>query len=182
MKINVPYFSQISDVVESSWQSSACSIVNLKMVLEFLSPGEAPSINELIAEGVVIGAYSEGAGWSHDGIVRLFRNHGVPAYAQEFRSVAIDPATWGKKASDTLVETGIEKLAHAVSNGKPVIVSVLPGFGSNSGNHTVTLVGADEQTFFYHDPHAADASAGKCQSVPKQDFKKFWRHLAIFVD
>lgn len=190
MKIDVPYFSQIKDIADDTWKRHGCSITNLKMVLEYHArilkdlqmTGSVPGIDALIDEGTAIGAYQYSVGWTHEGIVRLARNHGLPAYAQEFRSMDIDPVSGQAVPSDRLVDVGIAKLMESVERGHPVIVSVLPGFGDNKTLHTVTLSGVErEQNGFYvHDP--VDPSSQTHRFVAVDEFKKYWRRLAIFFD
>src|SRR3989344_4076261 len=112
MKLDVPYYSQWSDVYSKEWKKKACGVASVKMVLEYVTQNkEAPSNDALIQEGVFIGGYSKD-GWIHDALVALLRNHGVRAYRQEFRSRVVD---FIKKISSTnafeqkLAEKGIEK-------------------------------------------------------------------------
>lgn len=194
MKLQVPYFSQLNDVENADWQDRACTIANLKMVLEYYSAksamGAIPSIDALIEEGIEIHAYEPSVGWSHEGVVRLARNHGINAYAQEFRSMTIDRRTGSASPSiysEKLFEEGLGKIAHHVEEGHPVIVSVLPGFGNNNGYHTVLVVGVEHdvgdvaQGFWCLDPFLERTEGEKPVSIPLEKFKSLWRRLAIFV-
>jgi hypothetical protein len=193
MKLNVPYFSQVSGVLNPEWRDRACTVTNLKMVLEFYGTegkGIIPSIDDLVQEGIEIHAYDPAVGWNHEGVVRLARNHGVNAYAQEFRSMTIDRRT-GSSApsnySDKLFSEGLGKIAHHVEEGHPVIVSVLPGFGNNTQYHTVLIVGAERADdggitgFWCLDPFREDSAGTEAIHVDLERFKQYWRRLAIFV-
>ncbi len=194
MQLSVPYFSQISDITKEDWRDRACTIANLKMVLEYYasngSTPAVPSIDELIEEGTEIHAYDPAVGWSHEGVVRLARNHGVNAYAQEFRSMTIDRRTGSASPSaysDKLFGEGLGKIAHHLEEGHPVIVSVLPGFGSNTQYHTVLVVGVernaagDIEHFWCLDPFAERGQGETPIAVPLEKFKSYWRRLAVFV-
>ena len=75
MKIKVPYYSQYLDVINPEWQSRACGIVCLKMLLE--SRGvQTPSLDEMIEQGNMIGAYGE-SGWKHNGLIALAYQYGI---------------------------------------------------------------------------------------------------------
>ncbi len=194
MKLDVPYFSQISDVLNLEWQERACTVTNLKMVLEFYARTGAieaiPSIDALIEEGIEIHAYDPSVGWNHEGVVRLARNHGVNAYAQEFRSMTIDRLA-GSAApsmfSEKLLNEGLGKIAHHVEEGHPVIVSVLPGFGNNTQYHTVLVTGVEHTEdgsisgFWCLDPFLERAIGTEAIRVDLERFKQYWRRLAIFI-
>jgi hypothetical protein len=194
MKLDVPYCSQISDIENPEWRDRACTVTNLKMALEYYAKQNGaepvPAIGALIEEGIEIHAYDPAVGWNHEGIVRLARNHGVNAYAQEFRSMTIDRRTGSSspsRYSDKLLSEGVGKIAHHVEEGHPVIVSVLPGFGSNTQNHTVLVMGVARgdddsvRSFSCLDPFQ-ERSAGETPiEVPLERFTAFWRRLAIFV-
>lgn len=193
MKLDVTYFSQIDDVVNPEWRERACTVTNLKMMLEFYAATGSepiPSIDDLVQEGIEIHAYDPAVGWSHEGIVRLARNHGVNAYAQEFRSMAIDRRTGSAAPSDyseKLFSEGLGKIAHHVEAGHPVIVSVLPGFGNNTQYHTVLIVGAERADdgsisgFWCLDPFLERTAGKEAILVDLERFKQYWRRLAIFV-
>ena len=193
MRLDVPYFSQISDVDNPEWRERACTVTNLKMVLAYYATkdgNDVPSIDALIQEGIEIHAYDPSVGWNHEGIVRLARNHGVNAYAQEFRSMIIDRLSGSASPSvfsDKLFEEGIGKIARHVEEAHPVIVSVLPGFGDNTQYHTVLVVGRERSGdgtingFWCLDPYLERDKGTDGTLVGLERFKQYWRRLAIFV-
>ncbi len=191
-KLTVPYVSQISDVTDSNWQNRSCTVANADMLLRYYRSdiGEAPTVNALIEEGIKIGAHDSKTGWNHVGVVRILRNHGLHAYTEEFRSQTINATTGDVEQNlhtEKLIASGIEKIARTTEEGNPVIVSVLPHFGANTGNHTVLVVGVerggkDIKGFWYLDPYLTRPEGEEPVFVPLEKFKTHWRGLAIFAN
>jgi hypothetical protein len=148
------------------------------MVLDFFQSNfntKIPDLNTLIEEGVGIKAFGH-YGWTHQGLIFLAHNHGVPAYQEEFRSMD------GEKAKD-LVSFGLKKIMDTLVSGKPVIVSVEQRFTQSGKFHQVVLVGYQEEergTFLYHEPES-QGDDGAFKEVSVEQFLRSWRHLAIFV-
>lgn len=186
-KLDVPYFSQHQDVLDPAWQPRSCGIACAKMLLQFHKQDHDESIDDLIAEAVLMGGYTK-HGWQHDALVNLLRNRGIHAYREEFRSQSIDSRTRVRQQSpyeQHLTRNGISKIANHLFKGKPVIVSVDAGFGENTSSHLIVITGFAEdevglEGFFYNDP---DSQAGikKDLFVELPKFRKFWRKLAIFA-
>jgi hypothetical protein len=153
------------------------------------SRGGYISPDQLIAEGLLIGAYDEGVGWNHDGIARLAHNHGLPAYREEFRSITVDAGTKARVDSpfaESLRATGIEKIKGSLVAGKPVIISTIKRFSEAGKFHSVLLTGFEEENgqlagFHYHDPESIQDGGGAKRFVSIGTFKEHWRRLAIFV-
>jgi uncharacterized protein YvpB len=188
-KINVPYFSQYQDVEEEHWKSRSCGITSVKMVLNYLKPKNKESIDELIEEGILIGGYGKD-GWNHEGLLRIFRNRGISAHRDEFRSVLVDTAKRKFLKStheSSLIIQGFEKIKKYLIKELPVIVSVDKSFDENKEHHLIVLTGFEEDKlgeidgFYYNDP---DAKVGvkKDKFVSLEKFEKYWRRLAIFVE
>ncbi|TAL49218.1 hypothetical protein EPN83_01620 [Patescibacteria group bacterium] len=188
MKLDVPYYSQFKDVTDPEWRLKACTIANLKMALEYALGAPAPSIDELIKEGLLIRGYGP-HGWIHDAIVNLAHNHGVPAYREEFRSVAVDTARSEfsrSKYEDSLLSYSLEKFRKKLSAGALVIASTPRNWAPDGNFHTTLLVGYKEKNgalsgFYYHDPDAPNEPK-KDQFVDVETFKEYWRRLAIFFE
>ncbi len=186
--LNVPYFSQNSDLVPEKWRNVSCGIAAVKMILDFLVK-KSPLINLLIDEGIAINGYTKD-GWSHESLVRLLRNHGVMAYSQEFRSVSIQideihgVTMLSGKYDLSLSEFGINKITSKLLNGLPVIVSVKPNFNNNKHSHLILIVGFDnkKKILYYHDPDSRDGICLKSTEIKVKEFIKYWRKLAIFID
>jgi hypothetical protein len=186
--LDVPYFSQHTDEVTKKWQNSSCGIAVLKMILDVLLK-DSPKFSFLIDEGVAIDGFVKN-GWQHESLVRLLRNHGIMAYAQEFRSVSIQiddvhgvTKLYGKD-KEKLQKLGIQKIFSKISLGLPVIVSVLPNFKYNKDSHLILIVGYDEtkNVLYYHDPDAKDGKEIKSEIITVSQFLKYWKSMAIFLD
>jgi hypothetical protein len=192
MIIDTKYYSQYLDVQDPYWQPRSCSIVCLKMLMDYYRVGDKknklPEIGDLIKEGFLIGGFGMD-GWMHDAIVMLAHNCGFSAYRQEFRSMDIDyesKKTQNGIYHDKLSQDGIEKIVRYLHSNKPVIVSAVKKFQEEDKFHTVVLIGYEEKDgkivgFYYHDPDALVREDGEKQFVNMETFEKFWRRLAIFI-
>ena len=184
--IPVPYISQYSDSIEHDWQNRSCGIACVAMLLGYYNL-EDISPMKLINEGVSIGGYCS-HGWFHESLVRLLRNHGINAYAQEFRSVNVSPEQKPFEISPLetkMIDEGVAKIIHEIDADHPVMVSVAPGFNTNKENHLVLIIGYDfsdkKEKFLIHDPDAAtEKQAHSEMSVDIAQIRKFWRKFAIF--
>jgi hypothetical protein len=178
-KISLEYVGQKSDEVPEEWHNKACGIAAVKMILSKFGD-DSPDIKSLIDEGVSIGGYSE-VGWDHQALVRLLRNHGVTAYAQEFKSN-------NQQLLEKFTEKGLEKISNVLQNSLPVIASVEAGFDSNDNSHMILFTGIEKDEngevagFFYNDPDNRDGADRADKFVDMETFQKFWRKFAIFVE
>ena len=188
MELKVPYYSQRTDVKDTEWQAHSCLIVCAKMVAEFLGDKKIPA-DDWIKEGTYIDAY-DGKFWKHDGVVRLLRNHGIFAYAQEFKTVDVDIKNgemFAGKKSDLFLEKGIEKIVKKLDEGIPSIVSIYKYFTEKDRHHGVVIIGYEKSAskvkgFYYHDPEAPNEQGGEALFVELDKFKKGWKKMAIFFE
>lgn len=187
MKLDIPYYSQFDGITMLEWKEKGCAPTCLKMCMDFYLEKNkkiAPTIDDLIKEGETIGAYLENIGWKHDGLVRVAHNHGVPAYAEEFRSVEVD--VLNKTFSDNplqgdLIDIGIQRIRNSLDRGTPVIVSIQ----NHVGSHQVVVTGYEDNLgsttgFYISDPDNRN-SEKKSVFMPMTDFLAIWRKFAIFV-
>lgn len=165
--ISVPYLSQFDESVPAQWRERACSITNLAMVLRYFSLENDVTIEALIREGESIEGAFGSRGWTHESIVRLARNHGVSAYAQEFKSR-------DEGITERFFHEGVGKIRQQTNAGVPVMVSIKKDNGSF---HTVTIIHTNGTSVVYHDPEV-----GPSQMVSVEEFAKIWRRLAIFFE
>ena len=156
------------------------------MILDFKDSNSSPKISDLIEEGLLIGAYQDGRGWFHEGLVTLLRNHNIPAYRQEYKSANFNLETKEiiPSPDSPMQREGIRKIHDELNKNRPVIVSVEKDFSDTSETHLVLLNGFAEdevglEGFFYLDPHVTDS---KEKFVELDKFKKLWRNLAIFTE
>ncbi len=191
MKLNLPFYSQYSELVESEWQVRSCAILCLKIVMEFMGV-ENVSISELIKEGIAISqdltkkgkqqsGYTNDFGWGHDLLVMLFRNKGIISYRQEFRSL-------DEKNATEFINFGINKIAKSIQAGFPVLASVFKDVNNpRISGHMVVISGIEEDDggirgFSISDPEEKNEAEGKNKLVDIRIFKKVWKKLAIFVE
>lgn len=197
MKLQVPYYSQFRNVTNTQWQDGSCTMTCLKMALDFLYPQRAPSIDELFDEGLthiksmtergLLSSSASAHGIPHEVVVLMAHNYGALSYREEFKSMAVSET--GKvmqgQYAGLMYEQGLKKICAMLETGSLPIVSVEPGLSAGKSFHTILLVGfeATEGTltgFYYHDPDAKeDPREGIFISL--EDFRKFWRKMAIFI-
>ncbi len=175
MKLNVPYYSQKVDVIDSEWKGRACGITCLKMVLDFYDKN-TPSLDELIKLGVASGAYGK-SGWIHRGLIDIANKFDLVVESREFKS---------DDKIEILREEGIKQIIKSLREGVPVFVSIVKQFKYSDKFHMVVLVGLKEdeenpEGFYYHDPDASTVEEGKNLFVSMETFRKHWRRMAIFV-
>jgi hypothetical protein len=152
------------------------------MVLAFLVPSDAPNPDALFEEGLMIGAADADHNWTHAGIARLARNHGVHAYAQEFKSRSQGRAN---AYEERLREDGIRKIARSIDLGLPVVLSVTGR--REGGPHTVLAIGfvgevTDPAGLIVHDPDHETTEGGSNIHMSIVDLRKTWRNMAIFFE
>jgi len=186
--MDIKYFSQLDKTVPVDRQHNICGAVCVKMILDSKNTESEININDLIKEGEMIGAFNLDIGglWTHDGLVRLLRNHGESSYAQEFRSVYANLETGEFKTSEheeELMQRGIEKIMRFIKRGKPVIASFKAGFTENTEPHLVVIkdIKTNEKSnspvFIINDP-----VAGEEIEITIDHFLKYWKKMVIFVN
>lgn len=180
MQLDIPFFSQLDNSVPQEHQRKVCALACIKMIMD--SKGDSVSFDHIFKEALVVGLY-EKAGWAHETIVRILRNHEILAYRQEFlaHTIDVDNANFSIAShTDSFVQKGIEKIKKSINNGNPVMVSVIAGFSENKEDHMVLIVGYQDQSLFILDPILSLEQNPK--TILIEDFKKFWKGLAIFVE
>ncbi len=166
--MKVPYHSQHAEDVEEVWRPRACGIASLRMALEALG-STVDSTQELIEHGLKLGAYIQGVGWKHQGLVELAEARGASAYRREFKK-------WWWKVHPYFVR---RELAAALKRGEVPIISVT--VEGKTDTHLVPLVGYDKSGFYFHEPAAHSATEGANKKISFKDFTARFRNLAIFI-
>lgn len=180
--LEVPFYSQNNDEIPEEKQRQLCGLCCVKMILDFYNPDEENNILDLIKEAELIEAFDKQKQiWSHEGLVRVMRNHGVLAYAQEFRSVKVDLQTGEFLENENqkqLLQKGVEKIIFRIKKGYPIIASMREGFGTNTDSHLVVIKGfkkADGISLIINDP-----LDGPDMTISLDYFLEFWRKFVIF--
>lgn len=177
-KLDVPYYSQYTDVKDEYWKPRACGVLCLKSVLNF-NGKENLAPDEFIKIAVEKNAYGK-SGWIHQGLVDIAKDFSVVLKRKEFRSE-------NKKEQKRLLKEGIKELKNSLKNNKPVLVSAVKRFSETDKFHMVVLTGYKTsfgmlKGFYYNDTDYENAEKGKDIFVNIDTFKKYWRRLAIFVE
>ena len=77
-----------------------------------------------------------------------------------------------------------QELRNFLDQGNPVVVSISAKRFSEEFEgkfHQIVLVGYDDKGFYYNDPDYQDEE-GKDLFVSIEDYKKYWRKMAIFIE
>ncbi|MDD2935033.1 MAG: C39 family peptidase [Candidatus Pacebacteria bacterium] len=186
-KLDIPYYSQYTDVKDEYWKPRACGVLCLKSVLDFLETTKnerslesgSLSADEFIKLAVDKSAYGKN-GWIHQGLVDVAKDFGVVLKRKEFRSE-------NKKEQKRLLIEGIKEIKNSLKNDKLVLVSVVKRFSEADKFHMIVLTGFKTsfgvlKGFYYNDTDYQNAGEGKDIFVDIGTFKKYWRRLAIFVE
>jgi hypothetical protein len=178
--LNIPFFSQLDSSVPVEHQRHVCALACIKMIFDLHNKGI--SFETLYQEAIIVGDKVQ-AGWTHETIIRILRNHGILAYRQEFLGHTINFETnKGEVANHTkeFVEKGIEKIKKSIDTGYPVFVSVKANFSDNKEDHMILIVGYTQDSFVIHDPILLnDKNPVNCSI---ETFKTFWKNFAIFIE
>ncbi|OGG85739.1 hypothetical protein A2392_03035 [Candidatus Kaiserbacteria bacterium RIFOXYB1_FULL_46_14] len=157
--IDVPFFSQFTDISSPSWKKIGCGITSLGMIMEYYNPGTV-SVDELLADGIEKNAYSE-AGWTYKGLIDVSGEYGFTGESHDLAGSA-DAFTQFKEAVDR----------------GPVIASVYYTFEpGNPIPHLVVINSIEGETVYYNDP--AEKAGGGTISVDA--FIKAWKKRYIEI-
>lgn len=157
--IDVPFFSQFTDISSPEWKKIGCGITSLGMIIEYYKPGTA-TVDELLVDGIEKNAYSE-AGWTYKGLIDVGSAYGFTGESHDLAGNA-DAFTQFKKAVDR----------------GPVIASVYYTFEpGNPTPHLVVINRIEGETVYYNDP--AEKAGGGTISVDA--FIKAWKKRYIEI-
>jgi len=187
MKLDIPYYSQQRDIADEFWQTRACGILCLKMVLDFYGAG-APGLDEFIKIAVTKGAYHNPNGWLHSKQVEIASDFGLTAFRKEFGRVSAKNLVGAEDAIVYSAEDGLVYLRNFLALKRPAIVSVAKKFKDPAKFHQIVLTGFEAgdangkiEGFYYNDPDSQNEQEGKNLFVPLDIFQRYWRGLAIFI-
>lgn len=179
-KLNIPFFSQLDDSVPKEHQRHVCALACIKMVLD--SREEHLNFEDIYKEANIVGNQVQ-AGWTHETIIRILRNHKVIAYRQEFLGHTIDIKEGTAsiaKHTEQFVDFGIEKIKKSIELGNPIFVSVKANFSDNKEDHVVLIIGYSNDKFIILDPIMLTHQNPR--EILIEEFKKFWKNFAIFTE
>ncbi|KKT92099.1 MAG: hypothetical protein UW93_C0001G0098 [Parcubacteria group bacterium GW2011_GWC1_45_13] len=168
IKLNVPYYSQRLDVLDPEWKSRSCGTCAFKMAMEFLGP-EKINLDDLTKEGLAFGAYLNGVGWIHQGLIDLAKKHG---FKNSFR----------KEWLEDKKQDGIGFITENLEKNIPVLASVK----NAGGGHIILIVGLKgsgeaPEGFYFHDPNAYRAVEGEFKFLNLPEFLKVWKGRIIVI-
>lgn len=180
MQLDIPFFSQLDNQVPEELRRSVCAIACIKMILDYKN-GNIDFLT-ILKEAEWIGQKDK-AGWTHEVLVRVLRNHNVLAYRQEFVAHSINLDTQSALEADQtprFCEEGIDKIKRSIDSNNPVMVSVKAGFSQNKEDHIILIIGYTQDSLIIFDPILhTDQNP---QTVSLNRFKEYWKKLAIFVE
>lgn len=160
----VPFLSQFSDLGHHEWRARGCGITALKMAMDFWhgvnSAHPAPSLEELLDAGLKAGAYREGIGWSHAGLVALAHRYGYAGFNVDVAAQSPTPK---------LPHEAWAMVAQELEHG-PLLVSIFAGLDHRrGGGHIAVLTGAHDNLIFLNDPEEMSAREG-CKTIALEAF------------
>lgn len=159
---DVPFYSQFRDISSAKWQKLGCGVADLAMIINFYKPG-AVVPDTLLWEGLRAGAFIDGRGWSHQGLVNLARPYGFEGKSYDFSNLNKSDAF---SALEKILEEG------------PVIASVYYTFDPKSPiPHLAVINGVRGDFVYYNDP----ASSGANRKISVAGFLSGWKKRIIVI-
>lgn len=171
---DVPFSSQYADLGRHEWRARGCGIASLKMVMDFWHRKDrscrAPSLDDLLNTGLEIGAYREGVGWIHRGLVEIAKRYGYDGYNGDFAEKGSTP----KSATDAW-----RAVVSELERG-PVMVSVYSRFDPASRDgHLIAVSGWDGQLVSFNDPEQIQEREGRRALALKPFLVAFKRRIIV---
>lgn len=158
----VPFFSQFLDIDAVEWQKRSCGIASLAMVIAYYKPGTV-SVNKLLQQGILSGAYLKNAGWKHQDLALLSEKYGLQGSSYDLSGL-------DKK-------TAFAEFKESLKNG-PVIASVHYKFDPASTiPHLVVINAYEGETLHYNDPAANEGE----KEISITDFLRAWKKRFIVI-
>jgi hypothetical protein len=156
MMHDVPFESQYEGIADPAWQWRGCGIVSLHMVMRYWhahNPSRIlPSISALLERGMAIGAYREGIGWTHRGLVELARQFGYEGFNADHASNGPNPKS---------VEETWRLISDELERG-PVLASVYHYLDpTHGGGHIIVVTGFQDGLVAFNDPEEMNTREGQ---------------------
>ncbi len=169
----VPFYSQYRDVTQPEWQSRACGITALKMLLDFwharTTQNKTVSLDELLGSKKVTEAFMQNVGWSHKGLVSIAQDHSYEGFNKDLVAM---------KATAKQAFAQLKK----DSAYFPIMASVWNKFDpAKGGGHLVVVTGIKDGKVFINNPEAKNNTDG-IRTMSEAEFitgfKK--RYIAVY--
>ena len=158
----LPFYSQFKDISSDTWQKQGCGIASLAMVIQYYQK-ESVSVDTLLKQGIVLGAYDQKYGWTYKGLIQVANKHGMSGETHDF--------------GNSKTSVAFEALKTELKKG-PVIASVHYQFNPKSTiPHLVVIDDIDEDTLYYNDPAAKTGQ----KHISSADFLKGWKKRYITI-
>ena len=159
---DVPFFSQLKDIQSPQWQQVGCGITSLAMMIDFYKP-DAVSVNGLLQQGIIAGAYDDKAGWNLGGLIQLGQRYGLAGSFYDLSALS--------------AKTALSKFKTLLSTG-PLILAVHNRFNPKSTvPHLVVIDGIKNNVVYYNDPAA---KSGKKQ-ISVSNLIRGWKKKMIVL-
>ena len=152
----VPFSSQYTDLGDHEWRARGCGIASLKMVMDFWhmqhASNQTTELDALLQKGLAIGAYREGVGWTHRGLVQLAQTYAYTGFNVDCAPQSPTPHS---------AEQTWQMLSEALDQG-PVLASVYSGLDPDrGGGHIVVITGVQDGLVLFNDPEQLTAHEGR---------------------
>lgn len=160
--LDVPFYSQLKDIQSPDWRKRGCGVASLAMLIEYYKPGTV-SVNTLLKQAIVSGAYLQNAGWKHRDLALLSKKYGLSGQNYDL--------------SGSTKDVAFAEISEFLKDG-PVMASIYYKFDPKSTiPHLVVINNIVGDTVYYNDP--AEENAGK--QISTDDFRKGWKKRFIVV-
>lgn len=163
------------------WERSSCGILCAKMAMDALRLQQkiepTPSTKEIIDSGIRLGAYTDEAGWSHQGLAGLIRSFNFSADAKKINVRDIKELLQNNKLP-------IVSIKWAFRNTKTLRERIL--FWKKYGGHLALIVGFEEENdvlkgFYVHHTSKVLEQNWKYRFIPLKTFNQGYTERAIVV-
>lgn len=160
-----PNLSQLLDVLDPEMQRKACGAASAAIVLGGVGLSQAPTVDQVLAKGLTMGAYVPGTGWLHRELSSVIRSYGIHAHPEDWSG---DPEQY---AWEHLVDT-VKR--HAV------IASVSPAFSPSDSSHLIVVAAITDEGVKVYDPYRDNRNEVH-YTVDTTFFQQSWTQRIICI-
>jgi predicted double-glycine peptidase len=160
--VQIPFYSQFTDIPDPAWKKVGCGIVSLAMVIDYYKPGTV-AVPDLLREGIEADAYLQRAGWTYAGLISVARPYGLDGESFDLGRLN--------------TESAFAAFQNALADG-PIIASVHYKFDPKSTiPHLVVINDIRDGVVYYNDPAAKTGGL----TISAEDFLKAWKKRYIVI-